>query len=223
MKYISPRDNKEIIVSASYRLAYDLSNETSEWKKSSNIVKRMVARPVHWIVKRVGKHVMIPLAKALAMIVPNRKGKIVMERTDIYNVDVVLAKVIHDVMSKFKSHDRRLSPELDEDDSDLDYEGVLDEIIWTFKQLSEPFDDRFITYDGTISMEEASQYLPDDYKGGIRAMTVSSNDEERITIMFGLESEPKRYRIDIKAFNEYNARIKRGKELFQKYFTTFWT
>lgn len=141
--------------------------------------------------------------------------KIRITKKELWNLNGVLADIIHQYLVAFKAYDRHLvlySP--DYADPDWDPSGdirdetdwFLDELIWTFKTISEG---------GVSSIPEVEELIGEVF-GGERSMVI--DDEGYVS--FNLDEEKYAKLREIEGINQ--DRINRGLELFAKNFERLW-
>ena len=137
--------------------------------------------------------------------------KIRITTKELWNLNGVLADIIHQYLVAFKAYDRHLilySPDYENPDWDFndevrdETEWFLNELIWTFKTLADGCDTPEIE---ELRMEIfGGEFLDED--GNFR------ND-------YG---EHPRYEEFRKLENDVDARVKSGLDLFAKYFQSLW-
>lgn len=139
--------------------------------------------------------------------------KIRISEKELWNLNCVLADIIHQYLVAFKEYDRHLilySHEFDGPDfnplSDYsdDTEWFLDELIWTFKTLANGGD--------TPEVEE----LTSEVFGGDDVMVI--DDEGYVS--FNLDEEKNAKLRELRVANQ--ERINQGLSLFAKYFQKLW-
>lgn len=139
--------------------------------------------------------------------------KIRILKKELWNLDATLADIIHQYLVAFKESDRHLilysheytKPDFNwEEEYSDDTEWFLDELIWTFKVLSNSGE--------TPEIEE----LIHEVFGAERTMVIDENGE----VTFNLDEEKYAKLREIE--NVTQARIKAGLELFAKYFQGLW-
>jgi hypothetical protein len=141
--------------------------------------------------------------------------KIRILKKELWNLDSTLADIIHQYLVAFKDVERLgilyshayNDPEftIDQDHED-NTDWFLDELIWTFKTISEG---------GTDSIPEIDALISEVF-GAERAMVVSEDGE----VSFNLNEEKYAKLRELTKVNQ--ERIDRGLQLFAKYFQGLW-
>jgi hypothetical protein len=140
----------------------------------------------------------------------DRRIKIHIDNYDVWNADNTLALVIHPMLVKLKEG-KHGSPTVDledapEDPSDVHsrWEWVLNEMIWTFEQLSK--DDKG----------------DDQFHHNPEQLELTRSSEKALGFNHQKDPAKPKYWVDIEAQKLHHSRIDNGLRLFAKYYNSLW-
>lgn len=134
------------------------------------------------------------------------KNDIVIENHDLWSLDITLANIIHPALVEFRKSTESYPylppseiPEEFGDDAQSYWQWILEEMIWSFEQISS---------DGKAEEQFYSDEKPENAEGWTRIEHL--NDKGH-------------FWCNEKGMAEYHERINRGTNLFGKYYSNLWS